>query len=453
MQRLIRRGPSDTTRRLRRFAALTEAGGLVAVRITLRGSLRSYAGACRGASAPVVVGPRGVGGSGDTATRVLGRLALLFLIPIGAGHWRSRHAGTAADMVTGVAPDGSASQPRPITDSASHAAYWYAAKTVMLGMRTVRLVILMVCVSLFGRAAASQGPPSTDELPTREETKRGFDKLVGRYDGVIAAAPSFGGVYIDGHRTFVLLRDPAQLSAAEQALRSASLLGLGARDAPFEAVRCRYTYAELTEWRARLNGVFEVVGVQSVAINDRANQISVGIVDPDAREIVAEEVAAAQVPPAAVWIRDEPRTVLLGIPHPPDVERRLLIKVSAPRKMRVGDSIDLVAMARNVGKTPLEVGVWGDPPMTFEVVDRRLRRAWLSRWPCGREPTPGNGLRTHMLPSLAPGEAHRFVVRWDGRDEKCRPLPPGIYKVRAYLGIAGRGGIRAEKAARIELVE
>jgi hypothetical protein len=322
----------------------------------------------------------------------------------------------------------------------------------MLGMRSLRRLVLLLGISLSGRSEASQGP-STDEIPTAEETKRDVDILERRYDGVIAAAPSFGGVYTDGRRTFVLLRDPAQLSAAEEALRRASSLGLGARDGPFEAVRCRYTYAELTEWRSRLNGLFEIVGVQSTGINDRANQISVGIVDPDAREIVTEEIAAAQVPAAAVWIRDEPKTVLSSIAHPPDVERRLLIKVSAPRKARIGEPIDLVATARNVGKTPLEVGVWGDPPMTFEVVDRLLHRAWLSRWPCGRERKPSNGLRTHMLPSLAPGEAHRFLVRWDGRDEKCRPVQPGTYKVRAYLGIAGRGGMRAEKTVRIEIVE
>jgi hypothetical protein len=135
------------------------------------------------------------------------------------------------------------------------------------------------------------------------------------------------------------------------------------------------------------------------------------------------------------------------------LERPLLIEVSAPSKMRLGEPVDLVATARNVGKTPLEIPVWGDPPITFEVVDRRLRRTWLSNHPCGRDPRASSALRAHNLPPLAPGERHRFVLRWDGRDEKCRPVPPGSYTVRATLGIAGRGGIRAHEAARIQILE
>lgn len=323
----------------------------------------------------------------------------------------------------------------------------------MLTTRTLRQLVLVLSLGLSGRSAASQRPANSVDAPTEEENKRDFETFVGRYDGVIAAAPSFGGVYVDSRRTFVLLRDPAQLSAAEQALRRASSLGLAARDAPFEAVRCRYTYAELMEWRSRLNGLFEIVGVESMAINERANQIAVGIVAPEARVSVAEEIAAAQVPAAAVWIRDEPRTVLPGLVDAGDLEGRLLIEVSAPSKMRSGEPVDLVATARNVGKTPLEIPVWGDPPMTFEVVDGRLRRTWLSRHPCGRDPRASSALRAHRLPPLAPGESHRFVVRWDGCDEKCQPVPPGSYKVRATLGIAGRGGIRAREAARIQIVE
>jgi hypothetical protein len=92
-----------------------------------------------------------------------------------------------------------------------------------------------------------------------------------------------------------------------------------------------------------------------------------------------------------------------------------------------------VVRVENPDNREVRVGL-GRPPHDFVVEDAAGATVWTWSRRCGPGGNPW-GIRELMLVDyvLAPGASLRFEAEWDLMDANCRPVVPGVYRVRGLV--------------------
>jgi hypothetical protein len=127
-------------------------------------------------------------------------------------------------------------------------------------------------------------------------------------------------------------------------------------------------------------------------------------------------------------------------------ELLLVVRLEAPRAARAGAPARLVVRVENPDNREVRVGL-GRPPHDFVVEDAAGATVWTWSRRCG----PGgnaSGVRELMLVDhvLAPGASLAFEGEWDLTRADCRPVGPGVYRVRGLITHAGGAPLTTEVA-------
>jgi hypothetical protein len=127
-------------------------------------------------------------------------------------------------------------------------------------------------------------------------------------------------------------------------------------------------------------------------------------------------------------------------------ELLLVVRLEAPRAARTGTPARLVVRVESPDRREVRVGL-GRPPHDFVVEDLAGATVWTWSRRCGPGGN-GSGVRELMLVEhvLAPGASLRFEGEWDLTDASCRPVAPGVYRVRGLVTHAGGPPLTTEVA-------
>lgn len=146
-------------------------------------------------------------------------------------------------------------------------------------------------VSEGGRAMAGPLIPSTEPLAGKDKE---FAELALR-------VPGFAGLYFDHGTPVVRLLDGSQRGAAEDALRT--ILAPRAQAAPgLTFADADYGFLQLAEWRQKSPALLSISGVVSVAIDERANRLRIGVASEGAHKQLLETLGTLGIPNEAVIV-------------------------------------------------------------------------------------------------------------------------------------------------------
>jgi len=127
-------------------------------------------------------------------------------------------------------------------------------------------------------------------------------------DAVSRQVPGgFGGIWLEGDRVVISLKDPSQAEAAREAL--AALMPTDphrvgpATPAQLRAARvekARWSFSELFNWQAVTNPAVDigpdVAGLTTTDLDEYANRISYGFLDEESMQRAAERLGALGLP-------------------------------------------------------------------------------------------------------------------------------------------------------------
>lgn len=121
-----------------------------------------------------------------------------------------------------------------------------------------------------------------------------------RFRAVAQQAPGFGGMFLDdGGLLTVHLLDPRERGGVQASIER--VFGPGSAD-NLNVLPATYGFLQLDRWHGRLGGVFELSGVLFTDIDERGNQLQIGVDSASQITAVESELSRLNVPRGAVDI-------------------------------------------------------------------------------------------------------------------------------------------------------
>ena len=105
--------------------------------------------------------------------------------------------------------------------------------------------------------------------------------------------------------------------------------------------------------------------------------------------------------------------------------------VEAPQQARIGDPVILrLTVESKLGTTAELRGANPAQRYFFTIVDSGEQEVWRSRF---GEPI----LRIEDMWTVAPAQKVVYEETWNTKGNDGRPVPPGVYSVRGFVGLTG----------------
>src|SRR3954451_2603952 len=188
-------------------------------------------------------------------------------------------------------------------------------------MRTLaysRTIPLMVVGSLLLAVAGCDKPSDQSTAPNSPQTtepKSGALTAEARIAGLASddfsetvsgrlarQVPEFGGVFIDTDGALTAYITHGRRAAAARKALTSEWLKTGRPIRRVKILAGRFSFSQLWQWHTALRSTFNTPGVVVSELDERNNQLRVGITDPQARSAVERAVTQAGVPAKAVVI-------------------------------------------------------------------------------------------------------------------------------------------------------
>jgi len=113
--------------------------------------------------------------------------------------------------------------------------------------------------------------------------------------------PSFGGAFIQDGVLHIFLTDTSNFNSSRTIVTS-ELAAVGRASLPVRAVQSARSFAQLRQWREQLRSLLSLQGVAWSEIDERRNEMRIGVTDDAARTKIAEQLKLLRIPSEAVEI-------------------------------------------------------------------------------------------------------------------------------------------------------
>lgn len=163
------------------------------------------------------------------------------------------------------------------------------------------ILLFIVLISGCSDASGPVDPSGRNSRSTAPPALR-LAGLDGKFAQVAQQAPGFGGIFYDENgRLTIVLRDRSQSSRAKQAI-AAILPENRGRLIDAQIVDGRFGFLQLAAWHEQVREVLSIPGVVFTDIDERRNQLVIGIQDEALRSQIAGFVSSRHVPQEAFAI-------------------------------------------------------------------------------------------------------------------------------------------------------
>ena len=179
--------------------------------------------------------------------------------------------------------------------------------------RSARLIGSLAVVGLvLGACNDEPTTPSSGLQPVTAMASSGVTAAAGtphssvdsEFVALSKSIPGFGGLYYDAVGTpTVHLVDQAQQALARATLAS-TVRALNGRANQIRFQHGDFDFAQLNAWRKQLPPVLAIKGVVFTDVDEAANRVHVGVEDASVATRVREQIAALNIPAAAVVISE-----------------------------------------------------------------------------------------------------------------------------------------------------
>jgi hypothetical protein len=161
-----------------------------------------------------------------------------------------------------------------------------------------RLVLAVAVIALLVVATLPAVRSTPFGLPVIIDRKMTLDES---FAAVASRVPGFGGMYLQGNVLMVYLTNPSQQAAAVGAIQTV----FGPDRIPAAGVQilpARYGFTQLAAWHSRMVGLFNLPGVVLTDIDEKTNQLKVGVTTAWSTSAVASRLTQFGIPRDAVRI-------------------------------------------------------------------------------------------------------------------------------------------------------
>lgn len=237
-------------------------------------------------------------------------------------------------------------------------------------------------------------------------------------------APGYGGIYVSGTKTVIILNDWSQIERAIAAV--AAFYGA---DRITETVRIEqggYAISQLSAWYQTAQSiVWPLGGVGSSGIDEVAGRIEFDVVTQKTADTAREALKDTGIPEEAIYFQVRQPALLSDFTTKLRSPLGIEIELHAPTSVVMDEAVEFTILLTNNGKHVVDLSYLAISRSNFILFADGVE-VWSKN---GRS----SGIETSRgeRSILKPGEALRFATEWSVIDNDLEPIQPGEYTIIA----------------------